>query len=528
MKKTTLVLSILFFSKIIFAQGENEFYIQALKMNRVLYYLDQLYVDTVNTGKTVEIGIVKILESLDPHSTYIPAEDVKAITEQLDGEFEGIGINFSVYKDTLLVVGVITAGPSYKAGLKAGDRIIKIDGENIAGIGLTEAGVMKRLKGKSGSKVNLHVNRKNQELDILLTRGLIPLKSIDAAYRIDEKTIYIKINRFAKTTYNEFIKELQELGTAKNIIIDLCGNVGGYLEVAVELLNEILPQGNLLLYTEGIHSTKKEYRVENITGKLRDSNVVILLDEGTASASEIVSGAIQDWDRGLLVGRRSFGKGLVQNSYLLPDGSVLRLTTSRYFTPSGRLIQKSYDDGKSKYNKDIQTRIENGELTEDTHSIVDSTKMFKTKLAKRTVYGGGGITPDIFVPLDTSKNSKFLREVVNKGILTDFVIEYIDKNREKTLLKFPNIREYSSNFAVSESILNSFLDYAKHRNVICSKSDFQTSKEELSIFIKAIIAGDIWDTNSYYFIINERNNTLKKAIELLNSKNYTYLLSEKK
>jgi len=527
MSKTSILLTsiLITLSSYILAQtDENSFNIQALKINRVLYYMDQLYVDSINTEAAVEVGIKKMLEYLDPHSSYISAKDVQAITEQLDGEFEGIGIQYSIYKDTLLIVGIIPGGPSDKGGLKAGDRILSVNNENITNIELTDLGVTSRLKGEKNSKVNLKIKRKNNLLDFIITRDIIPITSIDAAYKIDEKTSFMRINRFSKTTYNEFIDKLDELGETENIIIDLRGNVGGYLEIATRILSEMLSKGKLLVYTEGLHSEKKEYRVDADEGKLLKSKIVVLIDEGTASASEIVSGALQDWDRAVIIGRRSFGKGLVQNAYLLPDGSVLRLTTSKYYTPSGRLIQKPYKGIKTKYSDDVNNRYKSGELSDIHNFDIDSTREHKTLESKRLVYGGGGILPDIFIPLYTSSYSNFYREALNKGIINDYLIEFVDKNRDNIINKYKSSSDYIDRYIITDNFFDKFVEYARKHNIKCTESDYNTSNKALKILFKALIARDIWDTSAYFKILNTTSHEFNKALEILNNNKYSQLL----
>lgn len=488
------------------------------KFSRALGYISSYYVDSVDSEKLIEDAIVKILKDLDPHSTYIPADEVKEMNEPLQGNFEGIGIQFNILDDTLYVISPISGGPSEKVGIIAGDRIVEIDEENVAGVGLTTKGVRDRLLGQKGTKVKVVVKRKNVDelLNFTITRDKIPIFSVDAGYMVNDNIAYIKINRFALTTVDEFNDKMNILKKqgAKSIILDLRNNAGGYLDKAIELSNEFLDAGQLIVYTQGLKSPKRQSLATG-SGKHKNEKILVLIDEGSASASEIVSGAIQDWDRGLIAGRRSFGKGLVQKPMFLPDGSMIRLTIARYYTPTGRLIQKPYDEGSEEYAKDLLNRYEHGEfLNEDSISLPDSLKYYTLK-NKRVVYGGGGIMPDIFIPLDTTKVTKFYGDVIRQGVLNSFVLDYIDNNRKKLEKNYPNFEVYNKEFTVTEKIMNDLIEHSKSNKIEASEDEMEKSKKNLRLLVKALIARDLWDMSEYYQIVNTRDKGFKKAVEIM-------------
>ena len=493
------------------------------KFSRAFGYISSYYVDSVDSKQMVEDAIIDILKDLDPHSVYIPEDEVKAMNEPLEGNFEGIGIQFNILNDTLYIISPISGGPSEKVGLRAGDRIIEIDEENVAIIEITTKGVRDRLLGEKGTKVNIGIKRKgvNETLYFTVIRDKIPIYSVDAAYLIDNDIAYIKINRFAMTTLNEFIEKvnlLKEQG-AKSIIMDLRGNGGGYLDKAIDLADQFLEKGQLIVYTNGLKSPKSESKATG-NGQCKEGNVLILIDEGSASASEIVSGAIQDWDRGIIVGRRSFGKGLVQKPMFLPDGSMIRLTVARYYTPTGRLIQKPYEDGKDEYEKELYNRYEHGEfLNKDSINLPDSLK-YQTLKNNRTVYGGGGIMPDIFVPLDTTTVTGFYSKILRQGVLNSFVLEYIDKNRKELKSSYPNFNTYNDSFEVTENIFNELLEYGKENDIETTTEEFDKSKEDFSLIIKALIARDLWDMSEYYQIVNVRDKGFNKATDIMRNWDY--------
>jgi len=488
------------------------------KFSRALGYISSYYVDSVDTKKIVEDAIINALKELDPHSVYIPADEVKEMNEPLEGNFEGIGIQFNILNDTIYVISPISGGPSEKVGLRAGDRIVEIDGENVAIIEITSQGVRDRLLGEKGTKVNVGIKRKGVDelLYFTIVRDKIPIYSVDAAYLIDDEIAYIKINRFAMTTVDEYLEKiniLKEKG-AKSIILDLRGNGGGYLDKAIELADQFLEKGQMLVYTKGLRSPKAE---SYATGKgiCKEEKVLVLIDEGSASASEIVSGAIQDWDRGIVVGRRSFGKGLVQKPMFLPDGSMIRLTVARYYTPTGRLIQKPYENGKEEYEKELYNRYEHGEfLNEDSITLLDSLR-YKTLKNKRIVYGGGGIMPDIFVPLDTTSVTDLYSKTVRQGVLNAFVLKYIDKNRRKLRSNYPDFEVYNKKFEVSDKILNDLLEYTKENKIESTEEEFEKSKDNFRLIVKALIARDLWDMSEYFQIVNVRDKGFNKALEIM-------------
>lgn len=492
---------------------------QAIKFGRVLRLVDAFYVDTTNVNKITENAIVDLLARLDPHSVYITKDEVEEMNQPLEGNFEGIGISFSVIQDTLTVMTTIPGGPSEKVGLRPGDRIIKVDTKNVTNIGLKTPDVYKLLRGNKGTIVNLTIARKGDAapLDFAIVRDKIPIFSLDAAFLLNKETAFIKLNRFSATTIEEFtsaMKRLEKESKFRNLVLDLRGNGGGYLGAAYELANQFLEANKLIVYTEGNHSPRKDY-LSATNGDFLKGNLVILIDEGTASASEIVSGAIQDWDRGVLIGRRSFGKGLVQQPFALNDGSMIRLTTAHYYTPAGRNIQKPYKENPDNYRNDYLKRYESGELfNKDSIPNADSL-MTLTLVNKRKVFGGGGIVPDIFVPLDTSVHYTYFNTLVRKNIFFPFVVSYIDQHRKEILGKYPDFQSFRSNFSVTPSMLDELMNLGEKSGV---KKDVESAKALQSLIfrqIRALIARDLYDSGHYFIIMTEDDEEVKNALDLL-------------
>ncbi len=493
---------------------------QQQKLLMVENIVNNLYVDNVDEEKIVENAVRGILENLDPHSSYSTKEETTSSQETMQGSFSGIGIQFNMQKDTLYVVQTIAGGPSEKVGILPGDRFIAVDDSIIAGRKLKNTDIMKRLRGPKGTKVNIKVKRgSNAELlEFRITRDDIPLNSIDAVYMADGKTGYIRLSRFAATSYKEFkdaITKLKKQGM-QQLILDLTDNGGGYMQIAAQIANEMLNRGNLIVYTQGRKSPRQNLNADG-SGTFRTQKVVVMINQFSASASEILSGAVQDWDRGVVVGRRSFGKGLVQREFLLPDSSSFRLTIARYYTPSGRNIQKPYIKGdREDYDKDIIDRYNHGELqSADSIHFADSLKHTTLRL-HRTVYGGGGIMPDVFVPLDTTQYTDYHRRLVAKGIIPQFALRYVDKNRADLKAQYPDAQKFIKEFTVTDEMLNNLVDAGKAEKVDFDKSQFAKSKEMLRTFVKAAIANDLFSTGAYFQIVNEQNDIYKEALSIIN------------
>jgi carboxyl-terminal processing protease len=490
---------------------------QPNKLNSVINYIAEEYVDTVNKKDLIEKTIPLVVQNLDPHSVYIPARDHERVNEPLVGNFEGIGVQFKIQYDTIAVVKAIINGPSYNVGVMDGDRIIKINDSLVAGVGISETQVMKILRGEKGTKVNISILRRGSDelIDFTITRDKIPLYSVDAAIMVNETTAYIKISTFAQTTYQEFREAVLDLNeqNVENIIIDLRGNSGGYLDAATNIADEFLKEGKLIVYTEG-RSRPKQNIVATGRGLCEEDNVVVILDEWSASASEILAGALQDNDRGVIVGRRSFGKGLVQESIRFRDGSSLRLTIARYFTPTGRSIQKPYDNGIQDYNNDIGMRYFHGEFEQkDSIEFVDSLKFYTPN--GNVVYGGGGIMPDHFVAIDTTGTSNYLTRVSRKGLLYHFAFEYADKNR-KSLIEFDTADEIY-NYLKQNNVLSDFVVYAQENGVESNEEDIQISKTILETQLYALITRNILDNEGFYPILLRIDKTFQKALKVLQS-----------
>lgn len=491
-----------------------------LKMSATLQLIENQYVDTVDLQKLVEKSIRKTLETLDPHSTYISAKNLKKVNEPLVGNFEGVGIQFNILRDTILVVQTISGGPSEKVGIMAGDKIIYIEDSLFAGVGVSNNDVIKNLRGKKGTQVEVMIKRAGERdlLDFHITRDNIPLYSVDAAYMIDETTGYIKVNRFAAKTTQEFIEACEKLKAEgmEDLILDLQGNGGGYLNTAVTMADQFLPEKSLIVYTEGENSPIQKMHASK-KGVFEEGRLVVLVNEGSASASEIVAGAIQDWDRGLVIGRRSFGKGLVQKPYNLPDGSVIRLTIAHYYTPSGRSIQKPYNEGKKEYYKEIRERFDSGELLSmDSLSFPDSLTF--TTIGGRTVFGGGGIVPDYFVPIDTSGGSDYYSKLIRKGVLYQFVLTYLDHNRSELESMYEDVVAFDKGFEVSEEMEQDLVEFAADKKMEADPKGLEKAREILHIQLKALMARSLWGSSEYFQVFNPVNPTYRQAIEVISSK----------
>lgn len=492
---------------------------QSLKFSRLLRLVDSYYADSVDLEKVTENAIISLLSDLDPHSVYISKDEVDKMNEPLEGSFDGIGISFNILRDTLMVIQTIPGGPSEKVGLIAGDRIIYVDDEMVAGIGLTNQMVFDRLRGERGTLVRVKIQRNyNPELlEFDIIRDKIPIFSLDASYMLNKNTGYIKLNRFAATTNEEFteaIKNLKANHKLDNLVLDLRGNGGGYLKQAFEISDEFLPTSRTIVYTEGMKSPRRDYN-STVIGEFETGKLVVLIDGGSASASEIVSGAVQDWDRGIIVGRRSFGKGLVQQPYYLTDGSMVRLTTAHYYTPSGRCIQKPYNEGLDEYRNDLTDRIVNGELFFKDSIDVNDSLAYKTLINQRTVYGGGGVIPDVFIPLDTSSNYQYYNKLVRKNVVNQYAIDYFDKNRTMLEKKYTDFSNFKANFEVSDQMLEEIWQSGVDKGIDREEESIDFITEHAKKHMKAIIARDLWNSSEYYEVMNENDDEILKAIEIL-------------
>ena len=482
--------------------------------------ITNLYVDSVDEKKLVEDAIRGMLNKLDPHSSYSTPKEVKELNEPLNGNFEGIGVQFNMIEDTLLVIQPVTNGPSEKVGILAGDRIVSVNDTAIAGVKMSKEEIMKRLRGPKGTKVHLGIVRQGikDRLKFMVVRDKIPVKSVDATYMIRPTIGYIRIGNFGATTYSEFLESLEKLRKEgmESLILDLQENGGGYLKAAVDVANEFLQKGDLIVYTEGRKTPRTEYTADG-SGIFQKGKVVVLVDGYTASAAEIVTGAIQDQDRGLVVGRRTFGKGLVQRPIDMPDGSMIRLTIAHYFTPSGRCIQKPYKKGENKdYAMDMMNRLKSGELTNaDSIHFADSLK-YETLRQHRMVYGGGGITPDEFVPLDTTLYTKFHRELAAKSIVIQHNLRFVDNHRKELTARWTDFADFKQNFEVPQSLIDGIIAEGERQSIKPKdEAELQKTIPYLSLQLKALIARDIWDMSEYFSVFNESSEMVKKALEIL-------------
>ena len=483
------------------------------KISNLLNYVLEEYVDTVDIEGLTESTIVNMLDQLDPHSSYIPAKDLEATNEPLEGNFDGIGVEFNIINDTIVVVAPINGGPSEKLGIRSGDRIVSIEDSTVAGTGTTNKDVISMLRGKRGTKVKVGIFRRGETelLTFNIKRDKIPIYSVDAGYMVNDRVGYIKVSRFAATTYDEFAEKLDNLKDdgMESLILDLRGNPGGYLNAAIDISDEFLKEGKLIVYTEG-RARPKESAFSTGRGKFENGKLVVLVDEGSASASEIVSGAVQDNDRGTIIGRRTFGKGLVQEQVQLQDGSAVRLTIARYYTPTGRCIQRPYSEDED-YYADFMHRVESGELYEADSIDVDESEKFVTPGGK-VVYGGGGIVPDVFVPLDTTRLSALHSELLRSGALREFALNFASENRD-VLDRFDDALDFDSQFKLSQNDFQKLLEFAGANDVKAS-SEF-SQEAELMNNLKALIARSQWNGNGFYPIINQKDKTVQIALEQL-------------
>lgn len=486
------------------------------KVETIIDYAVENYVDSVNTETMLSDAINGMLQKLDPHSVYISKEEFDAVNSELTGNFEGIGIQFNIFNDTLMVVNTITGGPSEKAGLMPGDRIVKVDTQNVAGVGIANNEVIKLLKGPKGSKVKVGVMRSgvNKLLSFSIKRDVIPLHSVDIAFLVNPKTGYVKVNQFSATTIDEFNASVGALNKRgiKNLIIDLRGNSGGFLNAAVEICDQLLPKGRMIVYTEGRTQARRDYKSRR-QGAFSHLKIAVLMDEWSASASEIVAGAIQDNDRGVVLGRRSFGKGLVQEQIPLSDGSAIRLTVARYHTPSGRCIQRYYKGGVEAYYTEMLSRYESGELEDGENQKIEDSTAYYT-LSGRKVYGGGGIIPDIIVPLERNENKTYLNAIVNLGIIYRFAFDYVDKNRE-TFKKYSDANDYISNYQVGNATFDSLVAYANSNGVKPDAKKIAYVKEELKLWLKAFMGRNLFGDEAFYPVQLQVDKTFLKAVSVL-------------
>lgn len=496
-------------------QGKSQ--LNAQKFATTLLLIENYYVDAADGNDLTEEAIIAMLKELDPHSAYISKEDVEKANEPLVGSFEGIGVTYQLIRDTITVISPTAGGPSERVGIMTGDQILKIDGEDAFGKKIDNEYVQKHLRGPKGTKVTVSVKRGNNPelIDFEITRDKIPLNSINAAYMLDNQVGYIKLDRFAQESVNEFKEALEKLRAQgmQSLIFDLRGNTGGYLNTAIELVDQFFDAGQLIVFTEGLHEPRREQK-STASGLYTTGNLVVLIDEGSASASEILTGAIQDHDRGVVIGRRSFGKGLVQRPFNLPDGSVIRLTTARYHTPSGRCIQRPYDNGVEEYAHELANRLAHGEYFHaDSIHFPDSLKY--TTDGGRTVYGGGGIMPDLFIPVDTAYSSRLYTNLVRKAALTRFTTDYALKHRDALRAQYGTFEQFNQEFTVDQDIIDGLRSVAEEAQVEWDDEQFARSEKFLLLQIKALIARNVWETQQYYQVMSAVDQGVQKALEVL-------------
>ncbi len=499
------------------------------KLQAIESTIKNYYVDSIDEDMLVEAAIRGMTGQLDPHSVYSDKEETKELTEPLDGNFSGVGIEFNMQNDTLYVIQTVAGGPSERVGIQPGDRFIAVDDTVIAGKGMKNTDIMKRLRGEKGTKVKISVKRHGVpgSIEFVVTRDDIPLYSIDAYYMIDERTGYIRLSRFARTSIDEFLeaeKKLKKQGM-KQLILDLTDNGGGYLDIAATIANQFLDKGELIVYTQGRKQPRRDMQARG-DGKMKDGRLVVMVNQFSASASEILAGALQDWDRAVIVGRRTFGKGLVQHPIVFPDGTMLRLSIARYYTPSGRSIQKPYKQGEQdEYDLDILNRYNHGELENADSVKFDKSLKFTTLKTHRTVYGGGGIMPDVFVAVDTTDYSDYYRDIVAKGALNNYVIKYVDTHRDELKSHYKTDMQFTKEFTVTDSMTAELISDAEKAGVEYNKAQFDKSGNLIRSIVKALIARDIFGRSSYFRIANENEPIYREALRTINSEDYQTLLN---
>ena len=482
------------------------------KFRDVLTQIQEEYVDTVSTNTLVDDAIHHMLNKLDPHSAYIPASDKIAANEDLRGNFDGIGVEFNIFHDTIVVVSALSGGPSEALGIQSGDKIVKVDGKNLAGVGVTSSDVMKALKGPKGTEVKVTVLRRDQEIDYSIVRDKIPQYSVDVAYMVDSEVGYIKVNRFAATTFDEFRKSLSDLRDQgmKKLVLDLQSNPGGYMNIAIDMADDFLSSGKKIVFTKGKERKYNSQAMSTSKGEFENGDLIVLINEGSASASEILAGALQDNDRALIVGRRSFGKGLVQSPFDLSDGSELRLTISRYYTPTGRSIQKPYEDG-DEYSRDIISRYNHGEFFHADSIQFNDTLKYTTPKG-RTVYGGGGIMPDYFVALDTTLTSHYLNELYTSTTIQEFTFGYGETHREQLLDK--GFDHFLKNFVVTDEMLEALVQAGVRNKVKADRRELRKKEKLFKVHMKAQIARKLWNNAGFFPVMNETNEIFQHALKL--------------